>query len=133
MRSSYYQCSEQFILLNPPFLFSNIKISVLLVLLNVYKMSSATIWQVKVDWEETDVIVVFCTGMKKRVKAAFREEGLENYQVPADLPIEAIAREVREAQESLQLKVPILYPQPMLIISDFLKILIQSIFGQNMR
>jgi len=43
--------------------------------------------------------------MKKRVEAAFREEGLENYQVPADLPIEAIAREVREAQESLLLKV----------------------------
>lgn len=43
-----------------------------------------------------------CCDAEKRVKAAFREEGLEDYQVPKDLPIEAIAREV---QQSWQLKV----------------------------
>lgn len=46
--------------------------------------------------------VLCCAVAEKRVKAAFREEGLEDYQVPKDLPIEAIAREV---QQSWQLKV----------------------------
>jgi len=39
---------------------------------------------------------------KRRREQSFGEEGLEDFSVPPDLPIEAIAREV---QESWQLKV----------------------------
>ena len=44
----------------------------------------------------------------KRPEVAFREEGLEEWQVPRDLPIEAIAREVQESwqQKARTLPVP---------------------------
>jgi hypothetical protein len=44
---------------------------------------------------------VLTSADKRRREQSFGEEGLEDFRVPPDLPIEAIAREV---QESWQLK-----------------------------
>ena len=49
-----------------------------------------------------DQSMAFAAAEKRRREQSFGEEGLEDFRVPADLPIEAIAREV---QESWQLKV----------------------------